>query len=61
MHFLGVSVELFLFTTVMAELTRGIQDEISWCMLSVDDIVLINESREGLNTKLERWRDTFEV
>ena len=26
-----------------------------------NDIVLIDESREGVNTKLERWRDTLEA
>jgi len=45
----------------MDELTRGIQDEIPWCMLFVDDIVLIDESREGVNNKLERWRATLEA
>ena len=30
-------------------------------MLFADDIVLIDESREGVNTKLEHWRDTLEV
>jgi len=38
----------------MDELIRGIQDEIPWCMLFVDDVVLIDETREGVNTKLER-------
>ena len=30
-------------------------------MLFADDIVLIDEIREGVNTKLERWRDTLEA
>jgi len=45
----------------MDELTRWIQDEIPWCMLFADDIVLIDESRKGVNTKLERWRGTLEA
>ena len=30
-------------------------------MLFADDIVLIDETREGVNTKLERWRSTLEA
>ena len=45
----------------MDELTRGIQDVLPWCILFVDDIVLVDESRDGVNTKLERWRDTLEA
>ena len=30
-------------------------------MLFVDYIVLIDETREGINTKLERWRDILEA
>ena len=44
-------MSLFLFTIVMDELIRGIQDEIPWCMLFTDDIVLIDETREGENIK----------
>jgi len=51
----------FLFTIVMDELTRGIQDKIPWCMLFADDIVLIDETKEGINTKLKRWRHALEV
>jgi len=50
----------FLFAIVMDELTRGIQDEIPWNMLFIDDIVLIDESKEGVNTKLELWTSTLE-
>ena len=42
-------------------LTKHIQDPVPWCMLFVDDIVLIVESREELNGKLELWRQALEV
>jgi len=45
----------------MDELTRGIQDEIPWCMLFANDIVLIDETQEGVNTKLEQWRNALEA
>ena len=51
---------LFLFAIVMDELARAIQDEILWCMLFAYDIVLIDETRAGVNTKLELWRQTLE-
>ena len=50
----------FLFTLVMDVLTRGIQDELPWYMLFADDIVLIDETRQGANDKLERSRHTLE-
>ena len=40
----------------MDELTRAIQDEIPWCMLFTDE----NETRAGVNAKLELWRQTLE-
>jgi len=57
----GSALSPFLSTTVMDALNRGIQDEIPWCMLFTDDIVLIDETRKGVNTKLECWRDTLEA
>ena len=50
----------FLFTLVMDELTKGIQDGLPWCMLFADDIIIIDVTREGVNDKLERWRYTLE-
>jgi hypothetical protein len=34
---------------------------ISWCMLFTDDVVLVGESRIGLDQKLELWRQTLEA
>ena len=44
----------------MDELTKGMQDELPWCMLLADDIVIIDEARDGVNGKLEWWRHTLE-
>lgn len=56
----GSALSPFLFTIVMDEVTGSIQDDIPWCMMFADDIVLIDETREGVNNKLEVWRDTLE-
>jgi len=56
----GSALNPFLFTIVMDVLTRGIQDELPWCMLFTDDIVLIDETRQDVNDKFERWMHTLE-
>jgi len=38
----------------------AIQDGIPWYMLFADDIVLIDETRVGVNAKLELWRQILE-
>jgi hypothetical protein len=40
----------------MDEITKDIQEDISWCMLFVDDVMLIDESMIGVNLKQELWR-----
>ena len=55
----GYALSPFLFDIVMDELTRTIQNEIPWCMLFPDDIVLVDETRAGVNAKLELWRQTL--
>lgn len=49
-----------LFVLVMGELTQHIQGEVPLCMLFADDIVLIEETCGGVNSRLEVWRQTLE-
>nr|XP_016477660.1 PREDICTED: uncharacterized protein LOC107799102 [Nicotiana tabacum] len=56
----GSTLSPFLFSLAMDALTRHIQCEVPWCILFVDDIVLIDETRGGVNEKLEFWRQTLE-
>jgi hypothetical protein len=44
----------------MDEITNDIQEDIPWCMLFVDDVVLIDENRIGVNQKLQLRRQTLE-
>ena len=56
----GSALSPYLFAIVMDELTKHIQDEVRWCMLFVDDIVLVDETRARINHKLELWQETLE-
>jgi hypothetical protein len=57
----GSALSPYLFALVMDEVTRDIQGGIPWCMLFVDDVVLVDESRMGVDQKLELWRWTLEA
>jgi len=57
----GSALSPFLFTLVLDELTRGTKDEVPWFMLFADDFVLIDETTQGVNDKLENWRLTLEA
>ena len=52
----GSALNPYLFSLLMDEVTRDIQDDITWCMLFADDVVLVDESRTRVNRKLELWR-----
>lgn len=49
----------FLFAPVIDKLTQNIKDEVSRYMLFVDDIVLIDETGNRVNVRLEVWRQTL--
>jgi hypothetical protein len=50
----------YLFSLVMDEVTRDIQGDIPWCMFFLDDVVLVDENRVGVNRKLELWQKSLE-
>ncbi|WP_375667144.1 RNA-directed DNA polymerase, partial [Bartonella sp. AC326YNZD] len=56
----GSALSPYLFAIVVDELTKHVQEDVSWCMLFADDIVLVDETKEGVNGKLELWRDALE-
>lgn len=44
----------------MDELTIHIQDMVPWWLLFANNIVLVDETRERVNVKLETWQETME-
>jgi hypothetical protein len=55
----GLTLSSYLFALVMDELTKSIQDEVSWYMPFVDDIVLVDETRHRINVKLDIWKNAL--
>ncbi|GJS17053.1 ataxia telangiectasia mutated family protein [Tanacetum coccineum] len=56
----GSAISPYLFSLILDEISRGIQEDVPWCMIFADDIVLIAESAKGLNSRLEKWRKALE-
>jgi hypothetical protein len=57
----GSALSPYLFALVMDEVTRDIEGGIPWFMLFADDVVLMNESKTGVDQKLKLWRRTLEI
>ena len=56
----GSALSTYLFSLVMDELIKSIQEEVSSCMLFANDIILVDETISGVNAKLEIWWDAPE-
>jgi hypothetical protein len=52
----GSALSPYIFDLVMDEVRRDIQGGIPWCMLFANDVVLVDESRIGVDQKLKLWR-----
>ena len=55
LHQEGSALSPYLFALVMDEVTRDIQGDIPWSMLFTDDVVLVNESRTGVNIDRDEY------
>ncbi|GJS97370.1 ataxia telangiectasia mutated family protein [Tanacetum coccineum] len=56
----GSAISPYLFALILDELSQGIQENIPWSMVFADDIMLVAESENGLNMRLESWRRALE-
>jgi hypothetical protein len=52
----GSALSPYIFDLVMDEVRRDIQGGIPWCMLFANDVILVDESRIGVDQKLKLWR-----
>lgn len=44
----------------MDELCIYVQDKLPWCVLSIDNIVLIDVTGKGVSSELEAWREMLD-
>ena len=56
----GSALSPLLFNIVFDVITENVREDPPWCILYADDIVLIAESKLGLERKLEDWRYALE-
>lgn len=54
-------MSLLPFILVMDELVEELLDEVLWCMLFGDDIILADETKEELSRKLDGQGETLEM
>ena len=53
----GSTFSSYFFTLVLDEVTKHLHEQIPQCMLFADNIVLSDETIDGINYKLDCWRE----
>ncbi|GKA47658.1 ataxia telangiectasia mutated family protein [Tanacetum coccineum] len=48
----GSVISPYIFAFILDELSKEIQEDIPWCLIFADDIMLVSESAKGLNIRL---------
>nr|GEU93050.1 hypothetical protein [Tanacetum cinerariifolium] len=56
----GSTISPYLFALIIDKISKGIHEDIPWCLIFAKDIMLVSESAEGLNNKLKNWREALE-
>ena len=56
----GSALSPYLFNLVMDVIVRDVLEKAPWTMLFAHDTVLVAETREEVEEKLNRWRDALE-
>nr|GEU45745.1 probable methyltransferase PMT11 [Tanacetum cinerariifolium] len=55
----GSAINPYLFALILDELSRGIQEDITLCLIFADNIVLVSKSMKGLNNGPENLREAL--
>ena len=56
----GSTLILFIFTVIMEEISKSVWETVLWCMLFVDDIILVAETKDEVNNNFKEWREVLE-
>ncbi len=54
----GSTLNSYMFTLLMNELSNHIQYDVLWCMLFANDIILANETSKRVNQKFQVMKDS---
>ena len=56
----GSALSPYVFDILMDVITLEVREEVPWSAMFADDIILVDLTREGVQLKLERWREKLE-